>query len=99
MTKLHEQMIRGAVGDIAAHPDIMHPQGEFTVVLRPAGETAGDSVSDEDVWREFGVLTKESGLNRRQAISLAARRLGMPTRDAYAALERHKVVLQTADAT
>ncbi len=100
MTKLHEQMIRGPVGDVMAHADIVHPQGEFTVILLPpGGDAANEAVSDQEVWREFCDLTKNDGLNRRQAVALAARRLGLPTRDAYAALERYKATVQMADAT
>lgn len=91
MTKLHEQLIRGPIVDVAAHADIAHPQGEFTIVLLPADEAEGrGAASDEAIWEEFCSLTKDEGLTRREAVALAARRLGVPTRDAYAALERHK---------
>jgi 16S rRNA (cytidine1402-2'-O)-methyltransferase len=98
MTKLHEQLIRGSIAEVAVHPDIVHPQGEFTVVLLPASnaEGLGTDVSDEAVWDEFCSLTKDMSLKRREAIGLVARRLGVATRDAYAALERHKVARNLA---
>lgn len=97
MTKLHEQIVRGPLGDVAAHPDVMHPQGEFTVILLPGGEIPLEDVTtDETVWQEFCSLTQNEGLRRREAVALVARRLGVTTRDAYAALERHKAHLATA---
>lgn len=90
ITKMHEQTIRGSLSEVAGHPDILNPQGEFTVILLPAPETASAAVTDESVWLEFCDLTKNEGLKRREAVSLVARRLGLPTREAYAALERHK---------
>jgi 16S rRNA (cytidine1402-2'-O)-methyltransferase len=93
MTKLHEQLIRGPIAEVAAHADVLQPQGEFTVVLLPADEPVVDAaVTDEAVWREFCSLTENEGLRRREAVTLAARRLGVATREAYAALERHKAV-------
>jgi hypothetical protein len=78
---------------VAAHADVLQPQGEFTVVLLPADEPVVDAaVTDEAVWREFCSLTENEGLRRREAVTLAARRLGVATREAYAALERHKAV-------
>lgn len=98
MTKIHEQLIRGSVGDVMVHSDVLQPQGEFTVILLPASEEAPtESVTDEAVWREFCDVTKNDHLGRRQAVALAARRLGVPTRVAYAALERHKATAQMAD--
>jgi 16S rRNA (cytidine1402-2'-O)-methyltransferase len=101
MTKMHEQMIRGPVGDVMEHADVVQPQGEFTVILLPPKDEVAGAVSDEEVWREFCGLTKDEGLGRRQAVALAARRLGVATREAYAALERHKArfEVEVADAT
>jgi len=92
MTKLHEELLRGTVAELRAHPALQDPQGEFTVILLPAdAEARQREVSDEDVWREFEQLTLTDGLKRREAIGLAARRLGVSTREAYAAVERRKV--------
>ncbi len=89
LTKLHEELIRGSLEDVARHPSITDAQGEFTVILLPDASPA-PAADDAAVWREFDRLTKNEGLRRREAISLAARRLGLSTRDAYAAVERRK---------
>lgn len=96
MTKMHEQLIRGSLADVALHPDVVNPQGEFTIVLLPAEEEVRGIATDEAIWMEFCSLTKDEGLSRREAVALAARRLGVATRDAYAALERHKAGRQLA---
>lgn len=90
MTKMHEELIRGPLADVAAHSSVQNAQGEFTVVLQPAAHRPAPAVSDQGIWDEFCDLTEKSGLGRRDAVALVARRLGMSTREAYAALERHK---------
>jgi 16S rRNA C1402 (ribose-2'-O) methylase RsmI len=98
MTKIHEQLIRGSIQDVATHADVVNPQGEFTVVLLPADESAAaGTATDQAVWDEFCYLTKDEGLNRREAVTLTARRLGVATREAYAALERHKLIRQAVE--
>ena len=89
ITKLHEELIRGTLEEVGRHPSIVEAQGEFTVILLPDASPA-PAADDAAVWREFDRLTKHEGMRRREAISLAARRLGLSTRDAYAAVERRK---------
>jgi len=48
------------------------------------------SFSDDDALREFGVLTKNNSVKRREAIALLAKKFGRSTRDVYAAVERAK---------
>lgn len=90
ITKLHEELIRGPIGQVAEHASVKDAQGEFTVILLPGDTPATEAVSDEAVWQEFCDLTEREGLKRREAVALLARRLGMSTRDAYAAVERRK---------
>jgi 16S rRNA (cytidine1402-2'-O)-methyltransferase len=91
MTKIHEQLIRGDIKTLAQHPDVVAAVGEFTVVLMPEGEATDPmETTDADVWLEFCGMTEEGGLRRREAIAVVARRLGLSTRAAYAAVERHR---------
>ncbi len=94
MTKVHEQVIAGTLADVTTHPDVVNAQGEFTVVLLP--EHVVDEplpISDATVWHDFCALTETGGLKRREAVSVVARRLGLSTREAYAAVERHRMAL------
>lgn len=89
MTKIHEEFLQGSLEDVRQHPSVIDAQGEFTVILLPDVSPA-PAADDHAVWQEFDRVTKDERLRRREAISLAARRLGLSTRDAYAALERRK---------
>lgn len=95
MTKLHEELVRGPLAELRAHPSVVDAQGEFTLILLPDDTTAA-MADDEAVGLEFDRLTEKEGMRRREAVSLAARRVGMSTRDAYAALERRKIAMAGA---
>jgi len=88
LTKLHEEVVRGRVSEVlTALPEV---RGEVTVVVegRVDEPAAGAVPDDEGIHREFGCLTKNLGLSRRAAIAQMARRLGLPSRTVYAAIER-----------
>jgi 16S rRNA (cytidine1402-2'-O)-methyltransferase len=90
LTKVHQQFIRGTGREVLAQ--IGEPRGEYTVVVGP-GEAHEDErvvASDDDVAREFGVLTEKAGFRRRDAIAAIAKKFGRTTRDVYAAVERAK---------
>jgi 16S rRNA (cytidine1402-2'-O)-methyltransferase len=94
MTKIHEELVQGSVDEVLAHPSVQHAQGEFTLVLLPgSAEPLEGEVTDEMVWSEFCSVTEKSSLKRREAVAVVARRMGLSTRDAYAALERHRAAV------
>lgn len=96
MTKLHEELVRGTLDEVARHDSVLQAQGEFTIVLLPQPETSTTVATDDDVWRSFCDVTESERIGRREAVALVARRLGLSTRDAYAALERYKTAQETA---
>jgi 16S rRNA (cytidine1402-2'-O)-methyltransferase len=88
LTKLHEETKRGRLSAVLG--ELGEPRGEFTVVVagRPDDEAgAGQQVSDEQLFTEFGHLT-ENGLVRREALSELARRHRLRSREVFAAIDR-----------
>jgi 16S rRNA (cytidine1402-2'-O)-methyltransferase len=96
ITKLHQEFLRGTSAEVAAR--LVRPRGEFTVVVGPnsAPPVQPLAQTDAEVADEFGrsANSVQHG-SRRQRISALAKRLGRSTGDVYAALERHKLGLET----
>ncbi len=81
LTKLHEEMWRGALGAAAKHLSDVEPRGEYVIVL--AGAPEPDEATDDDV---RGALTARlaTGSTRRDAATAVAAALGRSRRDVYA---------------
>jgi 16S rRNA (cytidine1402-2'-O)-methyltransferase len=90
LTKVHQTLYRGKPEDVL--PMLGAPKGEFTVVLGPleAPESTLGDVSPGQARVEFGYLTKDGGLGRRQAIVALAIRHGLRPREVYSLLESSK---------
>lgn len=91
LTKVHQQFLRGTASEVATQLPSA-PKGEFTIVIGPLtklGASATD-YSDETIANEFGLMTERGGMTRREAIAATAKRLGLSSRDVYAAIERAK---------
>ena len=94
LTKVHQEFIRGTAGELSKTIERTQ-KGEFTVVVGPltnsAGdETAGEHPSDDDVLREFGRITDIGASSRREAVAATAKSLGLSAKTVYAAIERTK---------
>jgi 16S rRNA (cytidine1402-2'-O)-methyltransferase len=81
LTKLHEQVVRGAAIEVAAR-FTDPPPGEVTIVLaagvpRPAGGPP------ESKLHEALVQLRDSGLGARRASEVAAVLSGLPRRELY----------------
>jgi len=78
LTKLHEEVVRGALGSI----DIGGPRGEYVLVLEgaPIDEVP---VTDDDV-RDALAAELASGASTRDASATVARVVGRPKREVYA---------------
>jgi 16S rRNA (cytidine1402-2'-O)-methyltransferase len=91
LTKIHEEFVRGPISRLSktAHEG----RGEFTVVLNigltPEIETF-EPTSTRDIVAEFGVMTDTTGLTRRKAINVLARRHGLAPNRVYEILETAK---------
>jgi 16S rRNA (cytidine1402-2'-O)-methyltransferase len=91
LTKLHQEFLRGTAFDLAGRVQGAQ-KGEFTVVVGPMTKpgAATGAPGDEVIAAEFGVMANNAGLSRREAVSATAKRLGLSSREVYAAIERSK---------
>jgi 16S rRNA (cytidine1402-2'-O)-methyltransferase len=90
LTKAHEQIVRGRLGELAP----FEARGEFTVVV-DFGQTTDRElpqrpVSSSLMLDEFGQITDKEGLTRRQAIARLSRKYGLSARDVYGMIEDAK---------
>ncbi|MEQ1756798.1 MAG: 16S rRNA (cytidine(1402)-2'-O)-methyltransferase [Vicinamibacterales bacterium] len=94
LTKVHQTVYRGTVRSV--HEGGVTARGEFTVMLGPAHEaqsnteSTGVPPSDQALMAEFGELTENSGVGRREALKSLSTKHGLSTKYVYAAIERGK---------
>jgi 16S rRNA (cytidine1402-2'-O)-methyltransferase len=77
LTKLYEEVVRGALGEIG----IDEPRGEYVVVL--GGRPAERSVVDDDAIRAALRAELIAGRSRRDAVATVSQRLGAPRKTVY----------------
>lgn len=77
LTKLHETVVRGPLGEI----EIGEPRGEYVVVI--AGAPESTSEPDDDELRAAVAAAKASGASTRDAAAEIAARLGVSRRRVY----------------
>ncbi len=82
LTKLHEEVRRGELAEIAAHyRDAPTPRGEIVVVVGPPEENAAAAASDDVESRlEAAIRT----MSVRDAAAMVAEACGVPRRTVYA---------------
>ena len=82
LTKLHEEVVRGTLADIAGYYTGTEPRGEFTVVLEGTGQPA----AAPDRSAEAEVLARQllaEGRTRREVAQQLAAELGLARNAAY----------------
>jgi len=84
LTKTHEEVRRGTLGELAAGADDV--RGEVTVVV--AGATGTAAAPDADVLAAEVAELVGRGLSRRDAVDAVAGNRGLPRRTVYAAATR-----------
>jgi 16S rRNA (cytidine1402-2'-O)-methyltransferase len=77
LTKLHETVVRGTLGDV----DLGEPRGEYVLVV--AGAPVIDVAPDDDDVRAALRAELAAGRSRRDAATVVAQRLGIARRRAY----------------
>ena len=94
LTKAHEELVRGPISEVLARG--LTAKGEFTVVVDigqiteiDANDSAGET-RKADLVAEFGHMTIDASLTRRQVISALAKKYGLTARQAYEAVEAAK---------
>ncbi len=90
LTKVHQEVIRGTAG--AVREQLTSLRGEFTVVVGPrrSPTITMNSFADSTIADEFGRMTADGSLSRRQIVASVAKKLGQPVKAVYAAIERSK---------
>jgi 16S rRNA (cytidine1402-2'-O)-methyltransferase len=82
LTKLHQDVYRGTLGDAAALAAALPSRGEHVIVL--AGAPAAAAPVDDDVVRAALADARARGLSARDASAEVAQALGVAKRRAYA---------------
>ena len=85
LTKIHEEVMRTTLGKAALFYETNDPRGEYVIVVEGAAEEA----KEEDSWWS-GLGIKEHideyigrGVDKKEAVKLAAKDRGIPKREAY----------------
>jgi 16S rRNA (cytidine1402-2'-O)-methyltransferase len=79
LTKLHETVVRGSLGDLAADPRCDAPKGEIVVLVAPPAEAPATSEADADT----ALVEALQRLSPADAASEVARATGLARRDLY----------------
>jgi 16S rRNA (cytidine1402-2'-O)-methyltransferase len=90
LTKAHEELV---VRPISAHLlTVGDGRGEYTIVISPPAATRSRQGAPEaqSVALEFGLLTNNHGLSRREALKSLARKYDVPAREIFSLLETTK---------
>ena len=80
ITKLHEEVLRGTVADVAAHVNARDVLGEIVVVLEGSHEV---EIINDDVIRAALRDQVDSGASTRDAVAYVAESLGVSHRSVY----------------
>ena len=91
LTKVHEELVRGPINDVAKR--LVAGRGEFTIVVN-IGQTTNIDKSIEpsatSVVADFGEMTILTGVTKRKAINMLARKHGIAPNRVYEILEASK---------
>jgi 16S rRNA (cytidine1402-2'-O)-methyltransferase len=82
LTKMHEEIRAGTLGELADYYSAVPPRGELTVVLAGTGEPAAEPDRTEDAVEQATSLLAE-GLSRREVARRLTQSLGLPRNEAY----------------
>jgi 16S rRNA (cytidine1402-2'-O)-methyltransferase len=82
LTKMHEEVLRGAVSELLQRLGESDPKGEVVLVLEGAGDAPGDLAASVEQARALVV----GGMRKRDAARVIADREGVPANDVYRAL-------------
>jgi 16S rRNA (cytidine1402-2'-O)-methyltransferase len=82
LTKMHEEIRSGTLGDLVDYYTSVPPRGEVTVVLQGRDEPAAGPDRTEDALEQATSLLAE-GLTRREVVRRLTESLGLPRNEAY----------------
>lgn len=84
LTKLHEEVIRGTLGELAHYYDEIEPRGEYVIVIKGAQTQKSEFTLEQAV--QLARSLAESGEKLSEACRQAAKATGIPKREIYSAL-------------
>ena len=80
LTKLHEEVWRGSLGDARAHVSDVKPRGEYVLVVAGAPEPEAATADDVEAALRAHLA---AGSDRKSAVADVARELGVAKRVVY----------------
>jgi 16S rRNA (cytidine1402-2'-O)-methyltransferase len=83
VTKIHEEFLRGSLGELRDAARKRAPRGEITLMIGPAVEGEPQAIPAVSLKQRVEQLEAEAGLDRKAALKLAARERGIGKREAY----------------
>jgi len=82
LTKLHEEMVRGSLGDLLAHFNETAPRGEFTLVVAGALPPVPKIPPEGELTAELAALIT-AGQGRKEAAKTLAQKYGLSVKQMY----------------
>lgn len=83
VTKIHEEFLRGPLGELRDAARERAPRGEITLLIGPADGEPAQAVPGISLKQRVEQLELELGLDRKAALKQAARERGLGKREAY----------------
>lgn len=83
LTKMHEEVFRGTLGEALAYYQESPPRGEVTVVVAAATDPSAPDAADEGAARALARSLLDEGRRTSDVAREVARRLGLPRNRAY----------------
>ncbi len=83
LTKLHEEILRGSVSEVAAKLTAERHRGEFVVVVEGATDRGAAAGVDAIPARDRVAALEAEGLSRMDAVKRVAKERGVPKREVY----------------
>jgi len=93
LTKIHEELVRGPISNVITK--LSQPKGELTIVLYIGQKTDSMDSAPLDpstLLREYGQITEISGLARRKALAILAKKHHLGTNEVYRLIEDRKKI-------
>jgi 16S rRNA (cytidine1402-2'-O)-methyltransferase len=89
LTKMHEEILRGTLGELVERFQGRGGRGEFTVMVRGA-ESPAATLPEGTIADQVRLAQERLGLDRKEAMSYVARERGISRREVYASLLAEK---------
>jgi 16S rRNA (cytidine1402-2'-O)-methyltransferase len=83
ITKIHEEFLRGNLGELLESANKRAPRGEITLLIGPGAPEAQPVNLTVSLKQRVEQLENESGMDRKAALKQAARERGLGKREAY----------------